>query len=246
MDMTDRKVSTSPLKLPGQEYCNTMAFEIMFTVVASCGIANDLDAETRKTLLGVARYQCEISVLEITRKRHFSQFNQPRPVIIDNYTSIPLSHHPVVFLDSEQSDERIYFTMMGVFFFLSVYSITSRNNTSISNFGGGFLWQSENPWCIIEVEILSIISGLSSREADYTVSALSTDAVLKPGSGTVLVYTFPFAQPEVCILFLKSPLVTTPWPWMQSYRARLLVQNSEVFDTNICSVVIRKHAFTHI
>ncbi|KAF0767934.1 Uncharacterized protein FWK35_00004324 [Aphis craccivora] len=29
------------------------------------------------------------------------------------------------------------------------YSITSRKNASISNFGGGFRWQSEYPWCII-------------------------------------------------------------------------------------------------
>ncbi|KAF0761588.1 Uncharacterized protein FWK35_00007207 [Aphis craccivora] len=32
------------------------------------------------------------------------------------------------------------------------YSITSRNNISISNFGGGFRWQSEYPFCIIEVK----------------------------------------------------------------------------------------------
>ncbi|KAF0709751.1 Uncharacterized protein FWK35_00038151, partial [Aphis craccivora] len=37
-------------------------------------------------------------------------------------------------------------------FFVSVYSVTSRNNASISNFGGGFQWQSEYPWCIIEVK----------------------------------------------------------------------------------------------
>ncbi|KAE9536780.1 hypothetical protein AGLY_006842 [Aphis glycines] len=30
--------------------------------------------------------------------------------------------------------------------------ITSRNNASISNFGGGFQWKSEYPWCIIEVK----------------------------------------------------------------------------------------------
>ncbi|KAF0688711.1 Uncharacterized protein FWK35_00038182 [Aphis craccivora] len=35
------------------------------------------------------------------------------------------------------------------FFFVSVYSITSRNNASISNFGGGFRCKSEYPWCII-------------------------------------------------------------------------------------------------
>ncbi|KAE9544675.1 hypothetical protein AGLY_000217 [Aphis glycines] len=34
--------------------------------------------------------------------------------------------------------------------------ITSRNNASISNFGGGFRWKSEYPWCIIEtIEIFN-------------------------------------------------------------------------------------------
>ncbi|KAE9539854.1 hypothetical protein AGLY_005106 [Aphis glycines] len=42
----------------------------------------------------------------------------------------------------ELSDECIDFTMI----------ITSRNNASISNFGGGFRWKSEYPWCIIEVK----------------------------------------------------------------------------------------------
>ncbi|KAF0767012.1 Uncharacterized protein FWK35_00020867, partial [Aphis craccivora] len=45
--------------------------------------------------------------------------------------------------NSEQSDGCIDFTMMCVFFFfpfvfVSVYSITSRNNAPISNYGGGF------------------------------------------------------------------------------------------------------------
>ncbi|KAE9522022.1 hypothetical protein AGLY_017584 [Aphis glycines] len=39
------------------------------------------------------------------------------------------------------------------FCFVSVYSITSRNNASISNFEGGFRWKSEYPWCIIEKKI---------------------------------------------------------------------------------------------
>ncbi|KAF0756726.1 Uncharacterized protein FWK35_00018728 [Aphis craccivora] len=45
-----------------------------------------------------------------------------------------------LFINSERSDECIDFTMMCVFFFLcvSVYSITSRRNAPISNFGGGF------------------------------------------------------------------------------------------------------------
>ncbi|KAF0763469.1 Uncharacterized protein FWK35_00011183 [Aphis craccivora] len=45
-----------------------------------------------------------------------------------------------IFLDSERSDECIDFTMMCVlffFFFVSVYSITSRNNAPILNYGGG-------------------------------------------------------------------------------------------------------------
>ncbi|KAF0744223.1 Uncharacterized protein FWK35_00038720 [Aphis craccivora] len=42
--------------------------------------------------------------------------------------------------------------MMCVFFFMSVYSITSRNNDLISNFGGDFRYKSEYTCCIIEVK----------------------------------------------------------------------------------------------
>ncbi|KAF0751087.1 Uncharacterized protein FWK35_00018972 [Aphis craccivora] len=44
------------------------------------------------------------------------------------------------FIDSERSEECIDFTMMCVFFFVfvSVHSISSRNNAPISNYGGGF------------------------------------------------------------------------------------------------------------
>ena len=35
---------------------------------------------------------------------------------------------------------------------MSVYSITSQNNTPISNYGGGFRWKSDYPWYIIEVK----------------------------------------------------------------------------------------------
>ena len=61
---------------------------------------------------------------------------------------------PLIFLDSERSDECIDFTMMCVFFFVfvSVYSITSRNNAPISNFRGGFWRKSEYPWCNIQVK----------------------------------------------------------------------------------------------
>ncbi|KAF0761993.1 Uncharacterized protein FWK35_00016169 [Aphis craccivora] len=43
-------------------------------------------------------------------------------------------------MDSERSEECIDFTMI----------ITSRNNATISNYGGGFRCKSEYPWCIIE------------------------------------------------------------------------------------------------
>ncbi|KAF0770725.1 Uncharacterized protein FWK35_00003902 [Aphis craccivora] len=62
--------------------------------------------------------------------------------------------------DSERSEECIDFTMMCVFFFfffVSVYSITSRNNAPISKYGGGFRCKSEYPWCIIEVKIFKKI-----------------------------------------------------------------------------------------
>ncbi|KAF0771334.1 Uncharacterized protein FWK35_00006833 [Aphis craccivora] len=57
--------------------------------------------------------------------------------------------------NSERSDECIDFTTMCGFFFLylcTLYSITSRNNAPISNYGGGFRWKSKYPWCIIEVK----------------------------------------------------------------------------------------------
>ncbi|KAF0773331.1 Uncharacterized protein FWK35_00006550 [Aphis craccivora] len=56
------------------------------------------------------------------------------------------------YVHSERCYEYIDFKMMCIFFCVSVYSITSRNNASISNFGGGFQWQSEYLWCIIEVK----------------------------------------------------------------------------------------------
>ncbi|KAF0764159.1 Uncharacterized protein FWK35_00017706 [Aphis craccivora] len=48
----------------------------------------------------------------------------------------------IKFSNSERSDECIDFTMI----------ITSRNNASISNFGGGFRCKSEYPWCIIQIK----------------------------------------------------------------------------------------------
>ncbi|KAE9532167.1 hypothetical protein AGLY_010369 [Aphis glycines] len=63
----------------------------------------------------------------------YFKFNKHRNCILS--IIIVLEKH------SERSDECIDFTMI----------ITSRNNASISNFGGGFRWKSEYPWCIIEL-----------------------------------------------------------------------------------------------
>ncbi|KAF0746432.1 Uncharacterized protein FWK35_00020432 [Aphis craccivora] len=57
-----------------------------------------------------------------------------------------------IVLDSERSDECIDFTMMCAFF-VSVYSITSRNNASTSNYLGSFRRKNEYPWCIVEVKM---------------------------------------------------------------------------------------------
>ncbi|KAF0771955.1 Uncharacterized protein FWK35_00009938 [Aphis craccivora] len=71
---------------------------------------------------------------------------------------------------SERSEECIDFTMI----------ITSRNNASISNFGGGFRWKSEYPWCIIKFTFLRNMSktrkfatyryDLSSNDFKYFIS----------------------------------------------------------------------------
>ncbi|KAF0759479.1 Uncharacterized protein FWK35_00013310 [Aphis craccivora] len=37
-------------------------------------------------------------------------------------------------------------------FFVSVYSIISRNNAPILNYRGGFRWKNEYSWCIIEAK----------------------------------------------------------------------------------------------
>ncbi|KAE9529779.1 hypothetical protein AGLY_011875 [Aphis glycines] len=57
--------------------------------------------------------------------------------------SVTSRHEETFILDSERSDECIDFTMI----------ITSRNNASIPNFGGGFRWKNEYSWCIIEVKM---------------------------------------------------------------------------------------------
>ncbi|KAF0770930.1 Uncharacterized protein FWK35_00008554 [Aphis craccivora] len=41
--------------------------------------------------------------------------------------------------------------------------ITSRNNAPTSNFGGGFRWKSEYPWCIIELNFQKFLTFFDSN-----------------------------------------------------------------------------------
>ncbi|KAF0761938.1 Uncharacterized protein FWK35_00008337 [Aphis craccivora] len=85
-----------------------------------------------------------------TRSNNYTNgiLNRSRLGINELKVKIKLKHF-------ERSDECIDFTMMCVFLSI-LYSITSRNNASVSNFGSGFRWQSEYPWCIIEFKFFEI------------------------------------------------------------------------------------------
>ncbi|KAF0759490.1 Uncharacterized protein FWK35_00009212 [Aphis craccivora] len=55
--------------------------------------------------------------------------------------------------------------------FFCVYSITSRNNASISNFGSGFRLQNEYLWCIIEVKskhFLTVLKKIEKKQKRVT------------------------------------------------------------------------------
>ncbi|KAF0712695.1 Uncharacterized protein FWK35_00023086 [Aphis craccivora] len=70
---------------------------------------------------------------------------------LENVCRYEFADFRIFYFDSERSEECIDFRMMCVFFvFVSVYSITSRNNAPISNYGGGFRYKSEYPRCIIK------------------------------------------------------------------------------------------------
>ncbi|KAE9532625.1 hypothetical protein AGLY_009706 [Aphis glycines] len=77
--------------------------------------------------------------------------------------------------DYERSDECIDFTMI----------ITSRNNASISNFGGGFRWKSEYPWYIIEVKIFKKIEKNKKKNNQkmgiFTQNQFSTESIFLYG-----------------------------------------------------------------
>ncbi|KAE9528814.1 hypothetical protein AGLY_012389 [Aphis glycines] len=61
--------------------------------------------------------------------------------------------------------------------------ITSRNNASISNFGGDFRWKSEYPWCIIEFSKKSRKTKKKNDEKTgiFTQNQFSTESIFLYG-----------------------------------------------------------------
>ncbi|KAE9524230.1 hypothetical protein AGLY_015269 [Aphis glycines] len=119
-------------------------------------------ARSRKEYVGTAHNEGVAIVALLFSPSNFHSKSSPSyKLLVDELIRnklkrpcIQFSNLSVDLYNSERSDECIDFTMMCVFFFLflfvSVYSITSRNNAPISNYGGGFQCKIEYPWCIIE------------------------------------------------------------------------------------------------
>ncbi|KAE9526246.1 hypothetical protein AGLY_013877 [Aphis glycines] len=84
--------------------------------------------------------------IEPLRINRYQRFDKQSIVIPARLVKSHSSYLGTTDTNSERNEECIDFTMI----------ITSRNNASISNFGGGFRWKSEYPWCIIEtIEIFN-------------------------------------------------------------------------------------------
>ncbi|KAF0769185.1 Uncharacterized protein FWK35_00007315 [Aphis craccivora] len=77
---------------------------------------------------------------------------------------------------------------------MSVYSITIRNNASISNFGGGFRWQSEYPWCIIGVKSKERSNEHNSRSTRSSTSGIDRHLVLHRCKKTVSFKVKPYRK----------------------------------------------------
>ncbi|KAF0764235.1 Uncharacterized protein FWK35_00014074, partial [Aphis craccivora] len=80
------------------------------------------------------------------------------------------------------------------FFFVSVYSITSRNNAPISNYGGDSRWKSEYPWCIIEVKSKNFLTIFKKIEKNkkkmrftgfFTQNQFSTKSIFLYGCNSI-------------------------------------------------------------
>ncbi|KAE9527328.1 hypothetical protein AGLY_013026 [Aphis glycines] len=92
----------------------------------------------------------------MTEKKNYNQVMTPSPIPF--YTILRVTRHrhleggmlghfpPLTFQKNILNE-----AMMCFFCCIPTgYSIIFRNSASISNFGGGFQWKSEYPWCIIE------------------------------------------------------------------------------------------------
>ncbi|KAF0715503.1 Uncharacterized protein FWK35_00037995 [Aphis craccivora] len=76
-----------------------------------------------------------------------------------------------------------------LYFFVFVDIITSRKNASISNFGSGFRWQSEYPWCIMQVKskhFPTVFKKIEKKKCDgrtgiFTQNQFSTKSIFLYG-----------------------------------------------------------------
>ncbi|KAF0770106.1 Uncharacterized protein FWK35_00003940 [Aphis craccivora] len=105
---------------------------------AWCVIGGSLNENVCETYVFIAT-EAAANVQNCTNNQLYGILSMSRYCLYEN-TVLRILTTLWYVLNSERSDECIDFTMSCGFFFLcvSVYSITSRDNASISNFGDGF------------------------------------------------------------------------------------------------------------
>ncbi|KAE9526135.1 hypothetical protein AGLY_013766, partial [Aphis glycines] len=120
---------------------------------------------------------------------------------------------------SERSDECIGFTMI----------ITSRN-ASISNFGGGFRWKSEYPWCIIEVKSKLFPTVFKKIEKNPKKIREKQDFLRKTSFRQNRIFYFAITQKLIDFEFIRN------MSKLQKFASNFVVGKSFSinFSSNIC------------
>ncbi|KAF0769369.1 Uncharacterized protein FWK35_00002575 [Aphis craccivora] len=68
--------------------------------------------------------------------------------------------------------------------------ITSRNNAPISNFGGGFRWRSEYPWCIIKIKSKHFPTAFKKIEKNQKKSDRKTGIFTQNQFSTISIFLY--------------------------------------------------------